>query len=336
MAKQNPGENKFFTDGLIRDSRHEIKPDYKPWWKGHPFIEEMQHNGLLYLMCVPGILLLLFLSYIPFGGIWMAFTDFNVVDGIFGSPYVGLNNFKFFFGGDMAATVIYNTLFINTWGIILGLVIPISLAILLNEIKGKVFKKVTQSMMFFPYFLSWVVVGAIIYGLFASDIGTINGIIRLFEGEPVRWYAEPQYWKPILIMADVWKWSGYSSIIYLATISNFDGTLYEAAEVDGANRFQRIFFLTIPMLKPTAIVLTLMSIGRIFYGDFGMVYGIVGDNPVLTDAVTVIDTYVYSAMRSMGFSYSTAVGLMQSVMGLILVTLSNYAAKKINDGEGLF
>lgn len=288
-------------------------------------------------MCIPALVLLILFCYIPFSGIWMAFTDFNVIDGIFGSPFVGLDNFKFFFGtGGMAGKVIYNTLYINIFNIILGLILPITLAILLNEIRNKTFKKLTQSMMFFPYFLSWVVVGAIVYGLFSSDIGVINHFLKLFGADPVRWYAEPKYWKPILILADVWKWSGYNSIVYMAAMANFDGSLYEAAKVDGANKFQQILYLTIPMLKPTAVVLTLMSIGRIFYGDFGMVYGIVGNNPVLIDEVTVIDTYVYQTMRTLGFSYSTAVGLFQSVMGLILVTLANFTAKKINDGEGLF
>lgn len=300
------------------------------------FKREWRENKELYLMCVPGLILLIMFCYIPFVGIWMAFTDFNSVDGIFGSQFVGLDNFKYFFTGGMAGRVIYNTLFINIFNLILGLIVPISIAIFLNEIRGKAFKKLTQSMMFFPYFLSWVVVGAIIYGLFSTDIGVINNMLKSIGREPVRWYAEPQYWKGILISSDVWKWSGYNSIIYLAAMSSFDPSLYEAAAIDGANRFQQIMRITVPLLKPTAVVLTLMSIGRIFYGDFGMVYGIVGNNPVLIDSVTVIDTYVYQAMRTLGFSYSTAIGLMQSVLGLILVTVSNKAAKKINEGEGLF
>lgn len=298
---------------------------------------ELKDNRILYLMCVPALILLFFFCYLPFAGIWMAFTDFNVVDGIFGSPFVGLSNFRFFFSeSGMALRVIYNTLFINTFNIILGLIASVGIAVLLNEIRSKTFKKLTQSMMFFPYFLSWVVVGAIVYGLFSTDIGVINGFLKAVGRDPVRWYAEPKYWKGILIAADIWKWSGYSSIIYLAAMSGFDSALYEAAQVDGANRFQQIFYITLPMLKPTAVVLTLLSIGRIFYGDFGMVYGIVGNNPVLSDAVTVIDTYVYQSMRTLGFSFSTAIGLFQSLMGLILVTLSNRLAKKINEGEGLF
>ncbi len=305
--------------------------------KKNTFLREMKENRILYLMCVPALLVLILFCYIPFAGVWMAFTDFNVVDGIFGSPFVGLENFKYFFAkNSMGWKVTYNTLFINFFGILLGLLVPVSIAIFLNEIRSKFFKKLTQSMMFFPYFLSWVVVGAIIYGFFSTDVGVVNHLLAYLGIQPVSWYAQPQYWKGIIIFANVWKWSGYSSIIYMAAMANFDHSLFEAAKVDGANKFQCIINLTIPMLKPTAVVLTLMSIGRIFYGDFGMIYGIIGNNPVLIDEVTVIDTYVYQSMRTLGFSYSTAIGLFQSVMGLILVTAANKISKKINEGEGLF
>ena len=301
------------------------------------FLHEIKKNRVLYAMCIPGLAFLVSFSYIPLAGIWMAFTNYNVVDGIFGSPFVGLKNLKyFFFGTGMGPKSIYNTLFINFWGIILGLIFPISIAIFFNEINGKLYKKFTQSMMFFPYFLSWVVVGTIVYGFFATDVGVVNRILTSLGADKVRWYAEPKYWKTILICCNVWKWSGYNSIIYLGAMAGFDKSLFEAAQVDGATRIQLIRHLTLPMLRPTAVVLTLMSIGRIFFGDFGMVYGIIGNNPVIGDEVAVIDTYVYSAMRSLGFSYSTAVGLFQSVMGLILVTIANRVAKKINDGEGLF
>lgn len=315
------------------------------------FAWEMNRHRTLYLMCLPALVLLIMFYYIPFGGIWMAFTNFNPVDNIFGSPFVGLNNFKVFFNNRPVWNAISNTLIINFFGMLLGTVIPITLAICMNEIKSRPFKKVTQSAMFFPYFLSWVVVGAIMYSFFTSNFridrrtqevvitganGVFNRLLMLLGKNPIRWYAEPKYWKAIVIFAEVWKWAGYSSIIYMAAMTNFDPTYYEAATIDGAGRFQQIRYLTLPMLKPTVIVLLLMSIGRIFYGDFGMIWGIIGNNPVLADAVAIIDTYVYSAMRSMGFSYVTAVGLIQSVMGLILVILANTAAKKINEGEGLF
>ena len=315
------------------------------WW-------EMRHNRSLYLMCVPALLLLLAFAYLPMGGMYMAFTKYNVVDGIFGSPFVGFDNFKYFFSGNPYAwNAIKNTLIINFWGLILGTILPVSIAIFMNEVKNGIFKKVSQSAMFFPYFLSWVVVGAILYGFLTSNFrvdrrsgelivtganGVVNRLLMGVGATPVRWYAEAQHWKTIIILLDVWKWAGYNSIIYMAAMSGFDGSLYEAATIDGASRFEQIRYLTIPMLKPNVVILTLMCIGRIFFGDMGMIWGVVGQNPTVLDAVTVIDTYVYTSMRTMGFGFSTAIGLCQSVMGLILILLANTAAKRINDGEGLF
>ena len=316
------------------------------------FVWEMKHNRTLYLMCVPALLLLLAFAYLPMGGIYMAFTKFNVKDGIFGSPFVGFQNFSYFLSGNPYFwNAVKNTLIINFWGLILGTILPITIAICMNEIKNGIFKKVSQSAMFFPYFLSWVVVGAILYGFLTSNFrvdrrsgeliitganGIVNRLIMGLGGMPVRWYAEAKYWKVIIILLDVWKWAGYNSIIYMAAMAGFDGSLYEAATIDGASRFQQIRYLTIPMLKPNVVILTLMCIGRIFFGDMGMIWGVVGQNPTVLDAVTVIDTYVYTSMRTMGMGFSTAVGLCQGLMGLILILLANTLAKKINDGEGLF
>ncbi len=301
-------------------------------------IKEFKKNRQLYIMCIPALLVLILFCYVPMAGIWMAFTKYNIRDGIFGSEFVGLYNFKYFFTGGtgLGPKVIYNTLFINFFGLIFGTIFPITIAICFNEIRGKYFKKISQSAMFFPYFLSWVVVGAIVYAFFSTDTGMINRVLQNTGHDIIRWYAEKKYWKGIIITADVWKWCGYNSIIYMAAMTNFDSSLYDAASVDGANRFQQIIHITLPLIKPTVVILSLLSIGRIFFGDFGMIYGIVGNNSLLYDEVAVIDTYVYSAMRSLGFSYTTAIGLFQSVMGLILVTLSNKLAKKINDGGGLF
>ncbi len=315
------------------------------------FRREMSRHGVLYLMCLPAIALLIMFAYIPMGGAYMAFTKFNPVDGIFGSPFIGMDNFRFFFQNPQIGRVIANTLIINFFGLLLGTSVPVTIAICLNEVRSKAFKRVSQSAMFFPYFLSWVVIGAIMYSFFTSNfrvdrrtgeivLSGANGVMnRLLVGmgqDPIRWYAEPKYWKAIIILANVWKWAGYSTIIYLAAMTAFDPALFEAATIDGASRPQQIRYLTLPMLKPTVVVLVLMSIGRIFYGDFGMIWGVVGNNPVLGDAVNVIDTYVYTSMRSMGFSYSTAIGLFQSVMGLILVVGANALAKRVNEGEGLF
>ena len=315
------------------------------------FLREMKHNRTLYLMCIPALLLLLAFAYVPMGGIYMAFTKFNARDGVFGSPFTGFQNFAYFINNKYFWNAVTNTLIINAWGLILGTALPVTFAICMNEIRTGITKKVIQSAMFFPYFLSWVVVGATLYGFLTSNFrvdrtsgellitganGIVNRIIMAFGGTPVRWYAEAGYWKTIIILLDVWKWAGYNSIIYMAAMTGFDGTLYEAATIDGATRFQQIRYLTIPMLKPTVVTLTLMSLGRIFYGDMGMIWGVVGQNQTVLDAVTVIDTYVYTSMRTMGMGYSTAIGLCQGLMGLILILLANWAAKKINDGEGLF
>ncbi len=312
---------------------------------------EIKRHGVLYLMCVPALTLLIMFAYIPMGGVWMAFTRFNPVDGIFGSPWIGLDNFRFFFQNPQVWRVIGNTLIINFFGLLLGTAVPITIAICMNEVRNKLFKRVSQSAMFFPYFLSWVVIGAIMYSFFTSNIrvdrrtqeivmsganGVMNRLLVAIGRDPIRWYAEPRYWKGIIILADVWKWAGYNTIIYMAAMTAFDPALYEAATIDGASRVQQVRYLSLPMLKPTVVVLVLMSIGRIFYGDFGMIWGVVGNNPVLSDAVNVIDTYVYTSMRSMGFSFSTAIGLFQSVMGLILVLGANALARRVNEGEGLF
>ncbi len=304
--------------------------------KRNGFLWEMRRHRTLYLMCVPALLLLVGLCYIPFGGVWMAFTNYKLLDGIFGSEFAGLKYFRMFFISDQALRTVGNTLIINAWGLVLGLIFPISLAVALNEMRKGIFKRLTQGVMFFPYFLSWIVVGAISWALFNSDTGVINSLFKSLDWKPVKWLAKGEYWKGFLIAFNVWKWSGYSSIVYMAAMANFDPYLYQAAEVDGASKWQCIVHLTLPMLKPSAVVLTLLSVGRIFYGDFGMVWGIIGNNPVIGPWVNVIDTYVFTSMRTLGFSYTTAVGLMQSVLGLILVTTANAAAKRINDGEGLF
>ncbi len=289
-------------------------------------------------MTLPGIILLFIFCYLPMAGIYMAFTDFNIQDGIFGSRFVGLENFAFFVtDGERAWRVVGNTVILNSLFIVTGLFFQIGIALFMNEIKNKFFKKVSQSMMFFPYFLSWVVIGSIIYSIFASDVGVVNTFLKSIGLEPVRWYGEKQYWKAILTGANIWKWTGYGSIVYLAAMAGFDSAYYEASIVDGASKFQQIKHITLPLLKPTAVTLVLFSVGRIFYGDFGMIYGIVGQNGILLEATEVIDNYVFMAMRStLGFSGAAAIGVLQSVLCLILILVSNKLAKKINDGAGLF
>jgi putative aldouronate transport system permease protein len=297
-------------------------------------------NALLYAMTVPGIVALFVFSYLPMAGIVAAFQDFNIIDGFFKSKFVGFYNFRQFFtgvGGERALNALSNTLVLNTFFIMTGLVVQLSVALAIKEIGNKVFKTITQSVLFLPYFLSWIVIGSIIYSLFSSDYGTVNVLLKDLGLPAVRWYAEPAWWKPILVVANIWKWTGYGSIIYLAAIASFDGAIFEAAIVDGAGRFQQLWHITLPMLKPTAVVLVLFSIGRIFYGDLVMIYGITQQNGVLQKTTEVIDTYVYRSMRDMGnFAQATAIGVLQSLLGLVMITLSNRVTKRFNDGEAVF
>lgn len=268
----------------------------------------------------------------------IAFKNYNVQDGILGSPWAGLKNFEFFFSyASKAFLTTYNTVVLNSLFIVSDLVFQMGFAILLNEIRNTFIKKTTQSIFFFPYFLSWVVVGAIIYNLFSGEYGAINGMLKTLGLAPVSWYTHPEYWKAILVFTNIWRWTGYGSLIYMAAMAGFDTSYYEAAIVDGASKMQRIRYVTIPMLMPTAIVLALFAIGRIFYGDFGMVYGIVRDVGPLLQTTEVIDTYVYRAMRQTGdFALATAIGLYQSIVGSLLVILSNRLSKRLSGGTSLF
>ena len=305
--------------------------------KGKP--PELLRNAPAYALCLPGLLYFLLFSYIPMAGIVLVFKDYNVVDGIFGSPWTEpwYNNFRFFFTSPRVVEVTCNTLLLNFFFLLTSLLCQMGLAILLNELRVSSIKKLSQSIVFLPYFMSWVVVGGIVYSFFSNEYGVVNSTLRSLGMDPVKWYQSPQYWRTILIFTHIWKWSGYGSVIYMAAIMGIDPSLYESATIDGASRFKQALLITVPLLKPTAVVLVLMSIGRIFFGDFGMVYGIARDNGIILEDIEVIDTYVYRSMRVTGdFSLSTAIGMYQSLMGLVLLTLANWAAKKINDGVGLF
>lgn len=309
-----------------------------PSGKHKTFLDEIRQNRIIYSMAVPGIIFLIIFCYIPYYYLVVAFQDFNLRDGILKSPWIGFDNFKFFFSaGGYALRTTLNTLILNTAIIVTNLIAQVSLAVFVNEIKNKYFKSITQSLYFFPYFLSWVVIGEIIYNMFSSDYGAINNILFGIGLHPIQWYKHPEYWRTILVGANLWRSTGYGTLVYLATMSGFDPSFYEAAIVDGANRFQCIRRITIPMLKPTMVILVLFSVGRLFFGDFGMVYGVVRDIGPLLDKVEIIDTYVYRAFRQTGsIGMSVAVGLYQSLFGFILIVVTNRFAKKFNEGSALF
>ena len=307
---------------------------------GGPFASfgrEIWKNRALYLLTVPGILCFFLFNYLPMFGIIVAFRNFNYRDGFFHSPWVGLKNFEFFFKSTDAFNVTRNTVVLNVLFIGTSLILQIGFAVLLNEVRSKWFKKVSQSFMFFPYFISWIVVSVFSYNFFHSEYGSLNRMLRSIGMQPVSWLVQPQYWTWILTLLYDWKWTGFGLIIYLAAIVGINEELFEAAEIDGAKRTTQIARITLPLIMPTAVVLTLLAVGRIMNSDFGMIYGIIGDNPALYPTTNVIDTYVYRALRQMGdIGMSSAVGLYQAVVGFVLVMGSNLIARRFSEDGALF
>lgn len=300
-------------------------------------IGELAKNKALYLMMIPGLLLVIIFSYIPMLGITVAFRDGRTVSGYFTGKWVGFDNFKFFFASQDAATITFNTVYMNFWFMVTGTVGAIICALLLNELKSRRLVKTYQTIMFMPYFLSWVIMGFVSYAFLSVDSGYINSTLKMLGMKPVEWYGNPDYWPPILIIVNLIKNMGYNTVVYFAAILGIDESLYEAAEIDGANKLRKIIHITLPLLTPLISILTLLQIGRIFNADFGLFYYIPRETGILFPKTDVINTYVYRALRKLGdVGMSSAIGLFQSVVGFVLVLASNYAAKKINPDNALF
>ncbi|MDR2657563.1 MAG: ABC transporter permease subunit [Oscillospiraceae bacterium] len=298
---------------------------------------DIRKNAWLYLLALPGIIFLVVFSYLPMTGHMLAFKDYRINKGIWGSPWVGFKNFRFFFGGVNWLPVTRNTLFLNALFIIAGLGAAIVVSLLLNEIRRAAYKKVVQSVIFLPYFVSWMVVSFIVYAMLNTKDGTINRMLATLGHAPISWYSSPQYWPAILTIINLWKSAGYNSVILLAAIAGISGEYYESAVIDGATRFQQMRLITLPLIRTTILVLLLLALGRIFYGDFGMIYGVVGDNTPLLATTDVIDTYSYRALRNLAnFSMSSAVVLYQSVMGLIVVVVFNAIVHRVDENARLF
>ncbi len=295
-----------------------------------------KHRSLL-MLCLPGIIFFFVFCYLPMFGIVVAFQDFNVVEGITGSAFVGLRNFKFFFQSPDALKVILNTLFLNTLFIATSLVMSLAIAIMLSEVKGRIFKKISQSIIILPHFISWTVVAMMLSIFLSSSNGIVNHIVEALGGEAVSFYTSPGYWPVILVILKLWQGAGFGSIVYLAAIMGIDQEIYEAAAIDGAGKIRMIFNITLPLLKNTVIVLLIMNVGKIFNGDFGMVYALVGNNSVLYPTTDIIDTYVYRALMEVGdMGMSAAVGLSQSIVGFIFVMITNKIARKVSPESALF
>lgn len=303
----------------------------------HGFLKEVKKNWVLFLMLAPTFLFFLINSYLPMVGVYYAFTNFNFRDGLWASPFVGLKNFEFLFKGDLVR-LIRNTVLYNIAFILLGNITQIFFAILVSQVLGKWFKKITQTLMFMPYFVSFVLLKVLVYNMFEYDYGVINSLVTALGGTKIDFYNTPAYWPVLIVLFNLWKGVGYGMVVYLASIMGIDGELYEAAKVDGANVFQQIRYITIPLLKPTFIILLLYSLGGIMRGQFELFYQMVGNNGILYKVTDIIDTYVYriTMTQPLSIGLGTAAGLYQSVFGLVVVVTTNWLIKRKNEQYALF
>ncbi|WP_310601915.1 ABC transporter permease [Anaerosporobacter sp.] len=299
--------------------------------------KEVRKNWVLFLMLLPAIVYFIIFSYVTMPGAYVAFVNYNPNKGIFGSDFVGFKNFEFLVKNGDLLRITKNTLLYNVVFLVLSHTIQIVLAIMISEITRKIFKKVSQSVILLPHFISYVVIGVFAYNFFNYDNGFINSILVNLGAERFAFYSTPGVWKFIIVFFYIWKTTGYGMIVYAATITGISSEIYEASYIDGASRFQRIKFITLPLMKPTFILLMLFGLGGILRGSFDLFYNLIGTNSVLYHSTDVIDTYVYrSLVGSFNFSSSAAVGLYQSVFGLILVLAINWIVRKIEPDSALF
>ncbi|RAR43913.1 sugar ABC transporter permease [Paenibacillus sp. MDMC362] len=289
-------------------------------------------------MMLPGLIYLLINNYLPLFGLSIAFKDVNYSKGIWDSDWIGFKNFEYLFKTDDAFIITRNTILYNAAFIVLGLIVSVGIAILLNEIRNKVASRFYQSVIILPFLISIIIVSYLVYAMFSVNTGMVNKTLLPALGlDPVSWYTEPKYWPFILTVVHIWKAAGYSCIVYLAAIIGIDPEYYEAAKLDGASKWMQIRKITLPMITPVITILTLLGIGRIFYSDFGLFYQVPMDSGALFSTTNVIDTYVFRGLMQLGdIGMSSAAGFYQSLVGFVLVLVSNYVVRKIDKNNALF
>ncbi|GIO37052.1 sugar ABC transporter permease [Paenibacillus antibioticophila] len=302
------------------------------------FRKALRKDGSLYLLALPGIIVLILFAYLPMSGLILVFKNYNFNDGIFGSPWAGFSNFEFFFSSmEEAFRATRNTVMLNALYMLTGTFFSVAIAIILNELRSKWFIKITQSVMFFPYFISWIIIGAILFSLLDYDKGILNQLFTAVGIPEIEWYSSPWLFVIILVLANIWKSAGYGAIIYYAVLQGIDTSYYEAGRIDGASRWQLITRITLPMLIPSIILMTLLSIGGMLKGDLSMIMGVTFLNPLLLPTTDIIDVYVYrTAIRSGEFGFASAITLYQSVFGFLLVLAANKLAGWYDKDSKLF
>lgn len=294
-------------------------------------------NGVYWLMALPGLILIFIFAYAPLPGIAIAFKNYKFNLGIWGSEWTGFNNFGYLFATRLTGRVIFNTLFMNGLFIVTSTAAGIILALLMNEVHHKLRARFYQSAMFFPSFISAVVISYFALAFLSTDTGLVNRLIVQAGGAPVPWYSSPEYWPAILTLINLWKAAGFASILYLAGMLAINTEYYEAARIDGASKLDQTRYITLPLIAPILVITTLLAVGRIFYADFGLFYVVTRNTPQLYPTTDVIDTYVFRSLRQLGdVGMAAAAGFMQSVIGFVLVIASNLIVRRIDSDKALF
>lgn len=301
-------------------------------------IRDVIRTRAMLLMILPGVLVLVLFSYIPMFGLIIAFKNLNYAKGFFKSDWYGFKNFEFFINTPYAFNITKNTILYNAVFIILGTVVAVLVAIALNELRNRRLAKFYQSVIFLPYFLSWVVISYLVFAFLSVDMGFVNNyLLKPFGIAPVSWYGETVYWPYILTLCNLWKYTGYDSVIYLASIVALNPEYYEAAMIDGASKFQQMTKVTIPLISPVIIIMVMLGIGRIFFADFGLFFQVPLNTGSLFDVTNVLDTYIYRTLVNSGdIGMASAAGLYQSVVGFIVVLTSNILVKRYDSSKALF
>lgn len=300
-------------------------------------LREVRKNWLLFVMLIPAAVYVIIFAYWPMSGIVLAFKDYRTRLGIFGSPWVGMRNFEFLEISGKLELLTWNTLSYNLIFIVLGVILEMGFAIVLNEVAGKKFKKSLQTVMFLPYFISWVVVSAIMYNIFNFEKGTFNIILTDLGFEAFDLYNSGGAWRFVIPIVNAWKKTGYGMVVYLAAITSLDQEMFEAASIDGANVWQKIRHITIPCLVPQMMILMLLAIGNVFRGDFGLFYQTVKTNSNILPYTDILDTYVFRSLMTTGdIGMTAAAGLYQSVLCFITICAANFLVKKVQPDYALF
>ena len=301
------------------------------------FGHTIRKDWMLLLMLLPAVLYTLVFHYLPMSGLVLSFKQFNYVDGVFGSPWNGLDNFRFLLISGKLGTLTSATLLYNFGFIVVNTFLEVLTAVFLNEITCKWFKKSFQSFIFLPYFISWVVAAAIVQALLSYEYGAINKILEIVSGNKININTTASVWPTLLVTLSAWKSVGYGSVVYLSAITGIDPGLYEAAELDGANKWQQIRYVTLPALLSTVIIMVLLAVGRIFRGDFGMFYQLIGNNGVLLRKTDILDTYIYRSMLgNSNLGMTAAAGFYQSVLCFVTIMAVNALVKWIEPDYSLF